>query len=504
MTAVTFCVLILYFLYADFNGGICLETIIIIEMILYFLLIVGVGLFFGRKKMDRSKFLLGGKELPGWALAFSERATSESSWLILGFTGFTFLTGLSAIWTIVGMVLGISFTWLVLAKKFMIETDKHKVLTLTDYLAVRFPNHGVYIRILATILILIFFVFYVGAQYDGVGKTFLTIFDLTPTTGIIISTVVVIVIAFAGGFISVVWTDMIQSVMMLIVLGGMPIIAFIHLMNNDISIVQEMQAAGNGVDTWTGGVTGFAFGLLFFNNFSYFFGYLGGQPQLTTRFMALRNKKEAKTASITGIVWTLIAFFGAFFIGLTAIGMYNVSDFADEEVVLPTMIMDLTPPWIAGILISGILAAMITTATSQIMVVTSSISEDLMNKSFKINLSEEKWVLVSRIVIVVTGLLALVMAILSSNLVLTVVGWAWAGVGSTLSVAVLLTFFWKRYSGIGVIAKILSGLIGTLIWINTPLDEIISARFTTFFIALIFGVVFSYLFPEKREEETEA
>src|SRR5699024_6682671 len=101
-------------------------------------------------------------------------------------------------------------------------------------------------------------------------------------------------------------------------------------------------------------------------------------------------------------------------------------------------------------------------------------------------------------------LLALVMAILSSNLVLTVVGWAWAGVGSTLSVAVLLTFFWKRYSGIGVIATILSGLIGTLIWIHTSLDEIISARFTTFFIALIFGVVFSYFFPEKREEETEA
>jgi len=469
----------------------------LVEMVIYFLIIIGIGLFFGRKKMDRSKFLLGGKELPGWALAFSERATSESSWLILGFTGFTFLTGVSAIWTIVGMVLGISFTWLVLAKKFMIETDKHKVLTLTDYLAVRFPNQGIYIRILTTILILIFFVFYVGAQYDGVGKTFLTIFDLSPTTGVIISTVVVIVIAYAGGFISVVWTDMIQSVMMLIVLGGMPIIAFIYILNNDISIAQEMQAAGDGVNNWTGGVTGFAFGLLFFNNFSYFFGYLGGQPQLTTRFMALRNEKEARTASITGIVWTLIAFF----IGLTAIGMYDVTDFTDEEVVLPTMIMDLTPPWIAGILISGILAAMITTATSQIMVVASSIGEDLMNKSFNIKLSEDKWVFVSRIVIVVTGLAALIMALLTSNLVLTIVGWAWAGVGSTLSVAVLLTFFWKKYSGIGVVATILSGLIGTLIWINSPLDEIISARFTTFFIALIFGVVFSYLFPEKREEQ---
>src|SRR5699024_12804771 len=127
------------------------------------------------------------------------------------------------------------------------------------------------------ILILIFFVFYVGAQYDGVGKTFLTIFDLTPTTGIIISTVVVIVIAFAGGFISVVWTDMIQSVMMLIVLGGMPIMTFIYLMNNDILIVQEMLVGGNGVGTWSGGVRGFGYCLLFGDNFFIFLGYVGGQ-----------------------------------------------------------------------------------------------------------------------------------------------------------------------------------------------------------------------------------
>src|SRR5699024_2237871 len=112
----------------------------------------------GRQKMNRSKFLLGGKELPGWALAFSERATSESSWLILGFSGFTFLTGLSAIWTIVGMVLGISFTWLVLAKKFMIESDKHQVMTHAECLALRCSSHRVYIPRLATSLILIFIV----------------------------------------------------------------------------------------------------------------------------------------------------------------------------------------------------------------------------------------------------------------------------------------------------------------------------------------------------------
>src|SRR5690625_1903995 len=136
-----------------------MNIVLIVELVLYFLFIIGIGFYFSRRKMDRAEFLLGGKKIPGWALAFSERATGESSWLLLGFTGFTFLTGLSAIWTILGMILGISFTWLVLAKKFMIETDKHKVLTLTDYLAARFPNHGVYIRIFTTILILIFFIF---------------------------------------------------------------------------------------------------------------------------------------------------------------------------------------------------------------------------------------------------------------------------------------------------------------------------------------------------------
>ncbi|GAA0442035.1 sodium/proline symporter [Lentibacillus halophilus] len=478
-----------------------MNIVLVVELILYFCLLIGIGAYFSRKDMDRSDFLLGGKKLPGWVLAFSERATGESSWLLLGFTGFTFLTGLSAIWTIVGMVLGISFSWLFLAKRFMNERNKYEVLTLSDYLAVRFPAHGKYIRLLATVLILVFFIFYVGAQLSGVGKTLLTTLNINPIVGILLSALGVAIIALAGGFVSVVWTDMIQGAMMLLVLIVIPILAFIQIGNNDISIMNELNAAGNNVSSWNGGVTGFAFGALFFNNFSYFFGYLGGQPQLSARFMALKNAKDAKIAGITGIIWTVMAFAGAFFIGITAIALYNIGNFPDEETILPTMILDLTPSWISGILLSGILAAMISTATSQIMVVTSSISEDLVHKNFKIELSEKNWVFVSRLVIAITALIALLMALISKSLVLTIVGWAWAGVGSTLSVAVLLTFFWKRYSGIGVIATISSGLIGTLIWINSPLDELLSARFVTFFIALFFGIVFSLIFPEKQDEK---
>ncbi|WP_042143487.1 sodium/proline symporter [Paucisalibacillus sp. EB02] len=479
------------------------NAILITELVIYFALIFGVGLYFGRKKLDHADFLLGGKKLPGWALAFSERATGESSWLLLGFTGFVFVSGLSAIWVIAGMGLGIIFSWVFLARKFMEETDKHKVLTLPDYLAVRFPRHGNRIRYMATLLILVFFTFYLGAQLAGVGKTLLTTFNMPPIVGILLCASAIIVTAFVGGFVSVVWTDMVQSVLMLLALGIIPILAFIQISTNDISITSALQEAGNGVDSWTGGVTGFAFALLFFNNFTWFFGYLGGQPQLSSRFMALKNKKEVKTASITAIIWIFIAFFGAFLIGITGIALYNASDFTDVETLFPTMILDLTPPWIAGILLSGILAAMITTANSQIMVIVSSVSEDIMHKGLKMKLKERDWVRVSRIVVVGAGLLGLTIALTSESLVYSVVSWAWAGVGATLSPAILLTFFWKKYSGAGVLATIISGLVGTLIWINSPLEEIISSRFTTFFIAAVFGIAFSLIYPEVKKSQAD-
>ncbi|HBZ10963.1 MAG TPA: sodium/proline symporter [Bacillus bacterium] len=477
-----------------------MENIIAVELILYFVLVFGVGYYFSRRKMTHSDFLLGGKQLPGWALAFSERATGESSWLLLGFTGFVFVNGLSSIWVISGMGLGIIVSWLFLAKKFMEERDKYDVLTLPDYLATRFPSHGKLIRYFVTILILVFFTFYLGAQIAGAGKTLLTTFNLNPIIGLLLCTAAVIVLAFLGGFVSVVWTDMIQSMMMLLTLTILPILAFIQIYTNDISLTAALDNAGNGVNSWTGGLTGFAFGALFFNNFTWFFGYLGGQPQLSSRFMALKNPKEVKVASITGIVWMVLAFLGAFLIGITAIALYNSGEFTDVETILPTMILDLTPPWISGILLAGILAAIITTADSQIMVVTSSVTEDIMNKSLKMKLSDKKWIFVSRIVIIASGMLGLIIALMSKSLVYAVVSWAWTGVGATLSPAILLTFFWKRYSGVGALATVASGLICTLIWINSPLEEILSSRFTTFFIASLFGIVFSLIYPDKAEK----
>ncbi|MGY0694402.1 sodium/proline symporter [Virgibacillus sp. FSP13] len=475
-----------------------MNNIIVIEFIIYFIVIIGIGYATSRTKMDHSVFLLGGKKLPGWVLAFSERATGESAWLLLGFTGFVFTTGLAGIWVAAGIALGIIFAWLFLARKFMRETDKHNVLTLPDYLAVKFGEKANLIRWIASILIASFFMFYVGAQLAGAGKLFLTTFEMNETVGIILATIVVLAIAYFGGFLSVVWTDMIQSIMMLITLCVLPIIALIYIGTHDLSISQSLADAGDSFDSWFGGATGFALGVLFFNNFSWFFGYLGGQPQLSTRFMALKNEKEAKQGISVAIIWTIMAYTGAFLIGLAAIAMYSQGSFADVETILPHMILDLLPPWIAGLLLAGIMAAIITTANSQLMVVTSSVSEDIIHKALGMNLTDKQLLSISRIIVLVSGIIGMIIALASDSLLYLIVSWAWAGVGCTLSPAILMTFFWKRYSGIGVVATIISGFVFTVLWISTPLDGIITSKFSTFFIAAFFGIVFSLLFPDKK------
>lgn len=478
-----------------------MHSIIIVEFVIYFIVIVAIGYFTSRSATSHSDFLLGGKKLPGWVLAFSERATGESAWLLLGFTGFVFTTGLSGIWVAAGIASGIIFAWLVLARKFMKETDKNNVLTLPDYLASQFDEKANIIRWIISILIASFFMFYVGAQFAGAGKVFFTTFEFSETTGILIAAVVVIAIAFFGGFISVVWTDMIQSIMMLVTLVVLPIVALIYIQQNDLSIGTSLVSAGSEFNSWMGGTTGFALGVLFFNNFSWFFGYLGGQPQLSSRFMALKNDKEVNQGITVAIIWTVLAYVGAFIIGLSAIAMYKQGTFTDTETVLPNMILDLMPPWIAGVLLSGILAAIITTANSQIMVITSSVSEDIIHRTLGLKLTDRQLVSLSRIIILISGVIGVVIALTSQSLVYLVVSWAWAGVGGTLSPAILMTFFWKRYSSVGLIATVLSGFVFTVLWISTPLDSMITSRFSTFFIASIFGIVCSLLFPDKKDKE---
>ncbi len=467
---------------------------------MYLAVMLGVGLYFARKKMNQVDFHLGGKKIPGWALALSERATGESAWCLLGLTGFAFASGLSSIWIAIGCVSGIMVSWLWLAQEFRRERDKYETLTLPDYFATKYANRGKFIRWFSSVIIIFFFILYVSAQFSGGGKTLNITFGIPITTGIIISAVIVILYAVAGGFFSVVWTDVLQALLMIITLVITPLVALIVIARSNLSIVGALAQAGGGVDSLTGGVIGFAAGTLIVNNFAWFFGYLGGQPQLDARWMAMRDDKEVRLGAKIAIIWTILAYTGAITVGLAAITLYGQNVVADPEQILPFMLVNLMPAWLAGILLAGAVAAMMSTADSQLLIATSSISEDIIHKALNKKLSDKKLVLISRCTILVVGVIALILAFTSKSLIYTIVHFAWAGIGCSFSPAVILSFFWKRFTARGVVASLVSGFIITVLWMITGWDKIIAATAVTFAVAFLCAVAATLMSPAETRE----
>jgi sodium/proline symporter len=476
-----------------------MNAVIMIEFIVYLVLMLGVGFYFARKKMSQADFHLGGKKIPGWALALSERATGESAWCLLGLTGFAFAAGISSVWIALGCVAGIIVSWLWLAREFRRERDKYETLTLPDYFATKYTNQGRFIRWFSSVIIIFFFILYVAAQFSGGGKTLNITFGIPVTTGIIISAVIVILYAIAGGFFSVVWTDVLQAILMIITLVVTPIVALIVIAQNNLSIANALATTGIGLDSLTGSAVGFAAGTLIVNNFSWFFGYLGGQPQLDARWMAMKDDQAVKIGARIAIIWTILAYAGAITLGLAAITLYGQHAVADPEQILPFMLVKLMPPWLAGILLAGAVAAMMSTADSQLLIATSSISEDIFHKALDKKIDDKTLVLVSRITILIVGIIALILAFTSKSLIYTIVHFAWAGIGCSFSPAVIFSFFWKRFTARGVVASLVSGFVTTVLWMITGWDKIIAATAITFVVAFVCAIVVTLLSPEKTE-----
>jgi len=474
---------------------------ILAVLVMYLVMMLGIGYYFSRKDMTENDFLLGGKKLPGWALAFSERATAESVWLLLGATGYVYTTGLSTVWLMIGTLAGLFVSWIYVAGRVMSETNRFKVLTLPDLFSEKFPRHAKLIRWFASIVIACFFTFYIAAQFSGAGKTLQVTFGLDRNTGIILSAVIVIIYATLGGFMSVVWTDVIQSLLMLATLVLLPVIAYYNIHAQGISITESLAAAGGNVNSWTQGLTGFALAAMIFSEASWFFGFLGGQPQLASRYMALRNQNDARTGRNVAIIWALLAYAGVFAIGILANALYGPSAVSDSEMILPHMINTLLPNWLAGLLLAGIIAAMMSSADSQLLVLTSSVTEDLIHKALGIKLTEKQLVGVARGCIIVAGLVGLTIAYTSKSLIFSIVSYAWAGIGCTFSAALLLALFWKRCTSAGIAATLISGLISTVIWMNTPLEQLFTSRAATFLISITVGIGISLMFPEEKQEE---
>lgn len=448
---------------------------ILIVMVVYMSLLILWGMYQGRKVKSSKDYAIAGRGLPGWVAALSERATGESSWALLGLPGAAYAMGLTEIWTAIGCVLGIIIAWVVLAWRLRDEAEKYNVTTFTEYIAKKHGETGNMIRLIGSLTIVFFFFFYVGAQFLGGGKTLHTMFNIDARLGMFITAAIIVPYTIYGGFRSVVYTDVIQALVMIVTLIVGPIAGIIFLAKNpDLyagTISEALRLSGEGYTSMTGAAKGFGAGLIIAGGFSWFFGYLGGQPQLSMRFMAIKDARQAKKARNIGIIWTIVAYIGALSLGWIGIAIFGPAGLEDPEYVMPSVILRLFPPAIAAILITGAIAAMISTADSLLILSATELSEGVLKRDSG---DEQKMTALkkSRLVTAILAVIALGIAYVSpSRLIFTLVSYVWAGIGCTFSVVILFSLFWEKFHGRAAIATIVIGLLFTVTWISGGFEQ---------------------------------
>jgi len=507
-------------------------------------------------------YLLAGRKLGPWVTAFSERASGESAWLLLALPGAAISVGLGESWAVIGVILGIISSWFLIAKRLREETKKYDVLTIPEYLHRRFQDHTNIIRLFSALIISFFFAFYVSAQFHASGKVLHTLFNIPHFYGITIGAAVIIIYTLMGGFLAVAWTDMLQGILMFCTLVILPIVGFIELQTAQQTLGESLLLAGDTNASFTMGKQGFAAITVVLGGLSWGFGYLG-QPHLVIRYMAIRDPDDVKRARTIAIIWAIPGITGAFLIGLVALNYFGPSYFhtfvagigekidfctvvldktcgqiegthgpsyfhtfvagigekidfctvvldktcgqiegihKDVEQAMPLLAQRLLPAVVAGLFISGAVAAMMSTADSQLLVSTSAITEDFIHQFLGKELSNKLMVRLSRITIVILGLFAFGIAIMSQiqgRNIFGVVSYAWSGLGSAFGPVLVLTLWWKKITRQGVIAGLLSGFLSTVIWANVlALQAIVTERLASFIIAFIAVIVVS-LFYER-------
>jgi len=486
---------------------------ILIGFIVYLCVVLVVGILAYRRTHTQEGFILGGRKLGPWVIAFSERASGESAWLLIGLPGAAYAMGFLQLWTAIGCCTGILFSWTVIAKRLRQEVGRTNSLTLPGYFQERFPETRGYLRLVSSLIITFFFTFYVAAQFNAAGKVLDTTFgDLmlslrdffisggltleTTTIGMLIGALIVLFYTAMGGFVAVAWTDVAQGILMVFTCVVLPMVGL-----NALGGWEGLAARLHEIDpdhlSLSHGTTGQAAFLGIIGGLSWGLGYMG-QPHLLTRFMAIRRATEIRTGSLIAMWWAVPAFWGAFLIGIIGLATYGGTAFEDPERLMPILAQSLMPGWLAGIMISGAIAAMMSTADSQLLVTTSTLSEDVYHKMFKQEVTPERLATISRLATLTVGGVAFILAVRSTELVYTLVSFAWAGLSAAFGPALLLTLWWKRVSGHGVLAGMAGGALTVILWKMLGWDAWLTERVSGYVVAMILVVGVSLLKPPPR------
>lgn len=434
-----------------------------LSLALYFIVLLGIGAYgYFSTKNDVSGFMLGGRQLGPAVTALSAGASDMSGWILMGLPGLIFLVGINGIWMAIGLTIGAYLNYRLLAPRLRVYTEQlDDAVTIPEYLERRFNDNSRIIRVLCAAVIIVFFAIYTTSGLVAGGKLFESSFGLSYETGIYLTALVVVSYSTFGGFTAVSVTDFVQGCIMLVALVLVPVVAVLEIggMNTTITQLLNLQPSllsfqDTALITV---VSAMAWGLGYF-----------GQPHIIVRFMAIRGLKDLVAARRIGMSWMLTVTLGTIGVGLTgaAFAAANGLTIADSETIFIVMSTTLFHPWVTGFLLAAILSAIMSTISSQLLVSSSSITEDVYYAFIRKTASQKERVIVARLSVVGVAFIALLLAQDRSSSVLSLVGNAWAGFGAAFGPLILISLYWDKMTKNGAIAGIVCGGLTTILWSN--------------------------------------
>ena len=481
----------------------------IIAVGLYFAAMLGIGLWASRKNNDLDDYMLAGRRMSPGVAALSAGASDMSGWLLMGLPGAVYAAGLVEAWIAIGLTVGAWLNWKFVAPRLRSYTEvSNNSITVPSFLENRFRDRTRLLRIVSGLIILAFFTFYVSSGMVAGGKFFESSFGSTYLFGMLLVAAITVAYTLFGGFLGASLTDVVQGLMMLLALIAVPVATIVTMGGWDaiVDSVRAVDAAsGEGVDhlslfanaTWIGTISALAWGLGYF-----------GQPHIIVRFMALRSAKEAAVGRRIGVAWMAICALGAVMTAVVGLAYFqaNPTTLDDPETVFLVLSQVLFHPLVAGFVLAAVLAAIMSTVSSQLIVCSSALVEDLY-KIFGQEATPPRQMWMGRGGVLVVAVIAGLLALDPESSVLELVGFAWAGFGAAFGPVILLSLFWKRFTAMGALTAMVVGAVVVAIWGNVS-DEVwegfaLYEIVPGFLLALIVGVLVS-LVTFKHQPGVEA
>ncbi len=438
---------------------------ILISFLLYLIFMLIIGWYFYNRTNNLSDYILGGRGLNTWVASLSAQASDMSGWLLLGLPGFAYMAGMESIWMTAGLALGTYLNWKFIAARLRKYTEiAGNSITLPVYFENRFRMKTPLIRIISAIFILVFFLIYTASGFVAGAKLFNTVFGIQYHLALLTGMFVIISYTFLGGFMAVSWTDFFQGTLIFIAILVVPVLAFRALseqgetlgkLSNDLPGYFNVLKTASGEKLSVISIISLA---------AWGLGYFG-QPHILARFMAIKSQKQIRPARHIAMVWVILCLTGALLVGITGRAyLYPILDKTTSETVFMLLVHELVHPLFSGFLLAAILAAIMSTADSQLLVASSAVTEDLYRLIFHRKVQDKELVWISRFVVLAIAIIACMIGMNPDSSVLELVAYAWAGFGATFGPIILLSLFWNRMTGNGALAGMAVGGLTVLFW----------------------------------------